>query len=275
MNYPLDIPMVGRGALPELWRGFVDVAPFLHPGDRSVIERSGHGKWLETAPHESFDTIVRSPDLGVGESRFYFSLLPVPYAGDLTRADIFIVLLNPGFGGAFDFYVEYQRPEWRERLLANLRQDVAGLEFPNLFLDPFLCWTGAYQWWERKLRRVAQARASKIGGYRNAIKELSRRVACIEYVPYHSQEFSGAGLLSILPSAQAAENYVRQVLLPEARADRISLIVTRQVANLGFKPGERDGGLVAYDISQSRGAHLGPDTPGGCEILRRLRMGDR
>lgn len=265
-----------RDSLRSFWAPFVDTAPYVHPADLPVIERSRkHREWLKTAGQESFDTIVRRSDLGMGQKRFWFSLLPVPYTGDLARADIFIVLLNPGFGGAFDFHVEYRRAEWRDRLLLNLRQDLSGLEFPNLNLDPELCWTGSYQWWEGKLGKVAAVLADAPGGYRDAMRRLSQRVACIELVPYHSSEFSGHDLLDELPSTGMARRYVREVLLPEAQADRISLIVTRQGEALGFRPGDRDRGLIVYGGGHRRGAHLGPETDGGREILDRIRRHPR
>lgn len=260
-----------RFMLPAFWSGFKDEAPFVHPQDRPVIAKSPHGGWLATAAAENFDTVVQTDSLGVGDDRFYFSLLPVPYAGDLARADIFILLLNPGGGGVFDFHVEYRCPSWRDRVLGNLSQAVHGMEFPNLNLDPEFCWTGGYQWWERKLRAVAMELVPLCGSYRNALRELSRRVACIELVPYHSSSFGGHKLLEVLPSTLQARRYVREVLLPRAQRDELSIIVTRQSKIWGLPAQEGVPSVVHYTGQQARGVHFGPNTTGGREILRRIR----
>ena len=66
---------------------------------------------------------------------FDLSLLPVPYGGDLQVAEIFVLLLNPGFAFA-DYYAETRVPEYRHRLERTLAQDFDGTDFPFLWLDP-------------------------------------------------------------------------------------------------------------------------------------------
>lgn len=257
--------------LSEFWsKCTYERAPFVHPEDELVL-RAHCAQWLDL-PQETFKSYLSSPSFGSDEDRFHFSLLPVPYAGNLRQADIFILLLNPGFIPA-DYYVEYERPEWRHRVLRNLAQDFHGTEFPNLNLDPEYCWTGAYGWWERKLRPVARKIAHERydGNYREALRALSERVASIELVPYHSTRFAGHKLLQSLPSARCARRYVQDVLLPQAEADKISIIVTRQVGEWGLK-GNPQRSIVHYTGGETRAASLGPDTTGGMEILRRFGL---
>lgn len=78
----------------------------------------------------------------------------MPYVGDLHRADIFLLHLSPGFHFT-DYYAEWEVPTFRRRLIRNLRQELDGLEFPFVFLDPEFCWHPGFRWWEEKLRDVA------------------------------------------------------------------------------------------------------------------------
>jgi len=69
--------------------------PFVHPDDRDALETSGPG--VLKLPALDFKRFIRSERFGDFEDRrFHLSLLPMPYVGDLERADIFLLTLNPG-----------------------------------------------------------------------------------------------------------------------------------------------------------------------------------
>lgn len=203
------------------------------------------------------------------DHQFHLSLLPVPYAGDLANADIFVLLLNPGLSFT-DYYGEWQVPEFRKRLKANLHQDFRGVEFPFFYLDPKFCWHSGFGWWERKLRDVATiiARTKYKNRYLDALRDLSRRIAAIELVPYHSRSFRDHRLLDQLPSASQARGHVSAKLLRRAAAGRIALVVTRQSAQWGL-PRKGGRGLITYVGGQTRGASLSSRTKGGRAILAR------
>ncbi len=62
--------------------------PFVHPDDRAVLSQYSESK--PDLPTYDFRRFVLSPRFGAfSDPRLHFSLLPVPYAGDLARADIF------------------------------------------------------------------------------------------------------------------------------------------------------------------------------------------
>ena len=127
--------------------------PFVHPEDIPILGPSASGFLAHRDTH--FRQFLAGPRFGdPDDDRFHFSLLPVPYMGDLQRADIFLLLLNPDFNVA-DYYAEWNVPDFRWRMERNLYQRLKGVKFPFLFLDPELCWHPGYRWWERKLRDVA------------------------------------------------------------------------------------------------------------------------
>jgi len=95
-------------------------------------------------------------------------------------------------------------------------------------------------------------------------------VAQIELVPYHSSAFGGHALIEKLESVRVARRYVHDVLVPAARKGAKTIIVTPQAEAWGVKRGR---GVVIYKGGQTRGASLGPDTPGGKAILRRYERG--
>ncbi len=257
-----------RNDLVDFWKR-CDLAepPFAHPDDWQFLRRQ-NGKHIDADPKD-FDGFVTSPRFGdPSDHRFHLSLLPVPYGGDLARADIVILLLNPGFS-YIDYYAETRVPAFRRRLEKNLAQEFAGVEFPFLWLDPEFCWHSGFIWWEKKLRRLIEkiAEGKFSGRYLYALRDLSSRLAIVELVPYHSLSFQGHALIDCLPSVAQARCYVHDVLLPATKTGVKTVIVTRQKDAWGLK--DRGEHLEIYSGGQTRGASLGPGTPGGGAILKR------
>jgi hypothetical protein len=241
--------------------------PFAHPDDLPIL-RQRYGRLIDVEP-VNFDTFIAGPRFGdFNDHRLHLSLLPVPYEGDLSRAEIVILLLNPGFSYA-DYWAETNRPEFRQRLKDNLRQSFGGVEFPFLGLDPQFCWHGGFVWWEKKLRGVITEIASKRfkGRYFEALRDLSKKLACVELVPYHSPSFSAHALINYLPSVKMVQTFVRKSLVPDANEDKRTLIVTRQAKAWGLPPSTKK--LVIYMGGETRGASLSPNSRGGKAILRR------
>ncbi|MEX0838824.1 MAG: hypothetical protein WD034_04765 [Parvibaculum sp.] len=242
---------------------------FVHPDDEPVLGRGGDKHIHKEAV--DFESYIRSEHFGKRDSRFHTSLLPIPYGGDLSRADIFVLLLNPGFSHA-DYFGEFQMPEFRKRLEKNLAQNFEDEEFPFLWLDPKFSWHSGFVWWEKKLRDVVMmiAEAKYDGSYLDALRDLSRRLALVELVPYHSSHFNGHTLIKSLPSSRAAKRYVADVLMRGVRTGEKTIIVTRQEA--AWDLGEPTENCVIYKGGLTRGASLGPTTPGGAAILRKFNI---
>jgi hypothetical protein len=260
-------------AVPEIvsfWRSCpLSEPPFVHPQDLSTLRH--HSADLLGLPPTNLDQFVTSPRFGNADDRgFHFSLLPAPYMGNLSRADILLLLLNPGLNVA-DYHAEWNVPEFRRRLARNLYQDLDGLEFPFLLLDPEFCWHPGFRWWERKLRNVATilAKTRYPGRYRDALCELSNRIAALELVPYHSSAFNGGKIVDDLPSALCAKGHALTYVQKRASSGLALVVAMRNVSAWGLPD---QPGLVSYPPPLSRGASLGSNTPGGKAILARLGL---
>lgn len=132
----LEPGSAGVPDLVEFWSACdLSSPPFAHPDDRSALDLGADAREQSLIGFEDF---VAGPRFGdYGDQHFHLSLLPVPYAGDLARAEIFLLQLNPGF--SLSDYHELRAPSFKRRLERNLRQELDGEEFPFLFLDPEFC----------------------------------------------------------------------------------------------------------------------------------------
>jgi hypothetical protein len=253
-------------ALIDFWRRCKLVAPpFAHPDDLPFL-RSSKGRHIDEEPRD-FAGFVSGPRFGdFQDTRFHLSLLPSPYAGDLDAAEIVVLLLNPGFSFT-DYYAETRVPECRRRLQRTLAQDLKGVEFPFMWLDPEYCWHSGFVWWERKLREIISriAREKFHNRYLDALRDVSRRLAHLELVPYHSPSFRAHSLIDHLPSAKAARCFVREILAKSGNGHK-TFILTRARARWGLPEGSEN--LVIYEGGLTRGASLGSNSPGGRAILR-------
>ena len=197
------------------------------------------------------------------QGKLDLTLLPAPYGGNLRNADVVILFLNPGLS-IVDHYAEgwhkaYVRAHWRA-----IRQEPSDNIF--LWLNTQFCWHGGFQYWEGKLRRTVEVIASKKyeRSYQEALKSVAQRLAVVQLLPYHSQNFSSHKLITQLPSCDAAKKYARGELAPAAKRKEKTIIVLRRADDWGL---ERSANVAIYDTGH-RAAGLGPDTLGGRAILR-------
>jgi hypothetical protein len=243
--------------------------PFVHPDDDLPI-LGEKAPWSRETDPTDFKSYVSGPRFGDAEDhRLHLSLFPMPYAGDLRNAKVVILLLNPGFNHS-DYWAEFERPEFRARLRTNLRQSFKGVIYPFLFLDPQFCWHPGFRWWERKLRDVIQriAEVRHRGQYRPALEFLSKNLACVELIPYHSDSFRDHLLLKGLPSVKHARTFVHKNLVPAAVAGKRTVIVIRQ--KVGWEVTREYDNLIIYGKRERQGASLGRKSRGGKAILRRF-----
>jgi hypothetical protein len=241
-------------------------SPYVHPEDLPILRQDEAGN--STVMPGDFRSFVHSPLFGYfGDTRFHLSLIPQPFGGRLHTADIIIFLLNPGFSYQ-DYYGEYQVPGFRERLIRVVKRNSDDAEFPFIWLDPEICWHGGFIWWERRLREVIAVIAKKeFGGrYLDALRSLSRRLAHVELVPYHSPSFKAHWLIEKLPSAQAAKAFAKRAAASAFKSEK-TIIVPRQAAQWGIT--ESSSHVVLYEGGLTPGASLGVNTPGGKAILAR------
>jgi len=245
--------------------------PFALDADREVLHSRRSLKAVVT--HCDWQEAHCAPDFcAPGDTRLHLGLLPQPFFGDVRRASIYILLLNPGLGPQ-DYYGEYRIPEYRQALLANLKQQFAGVA-PFLFLDPQFAWHGGFDWWHGRLAKLMMRLASAWRvSFADARARLASVIASIELLPYHSAAFKDGGRwLQNLTSVELARAFVTEFVLPRVRSGDAIAIVTRKVAVWGLP---EQAGVVTYTAAQARAAHLTPDSPGGSAILEHLGVQPR
>jgi hypothetical protein len=257
---------MSRKQFVKFWRKFrAKKPPYVHPLDLDWFEK--HDPTSLQTSKLTFSRYIRSKSFGGNENDFHLALMPVPYEGDLARADIFILLINPGFSH-IDYFAEFSHPtilRFRRRAIA---QKLDNVTYPFYPLDPRLCWTGGFRWWEGKLKNIAKTIAAKKGiSYQNALRLLARRVAAIELIPYRSRRAPGNRKMAELPSRRMALKYVRGELASRASKGEALIIVTRRARDWAVRRGKN---VIVFTGVDARGAHLSPKTRAGKRILAYL-----
>jgi len=253
----------------KFWRKYkLSAPPFIHPNDHTALKPKD-GKLFDFSMPD-VDTLISQKRFGPFDDKLNLSLLPVPYVGDLRNAEIVILSLNPGLDYT-DYWAETKMPAFRKRLEENLHQSLKGADFPFWALDPQFCWHTGFRWWEKKLHEVIIKIANNKFGknYFKALQFLSKRLACVELVPYHSSSFRAHTLTKYLPSVKQAIDFARNSLAHDAEAGRRTVIVTRQTTEWGIRGTKSTDDLVIYGKQHARGASLSPKSDGGKAILRR------
>jgi hypothetical protein len=244
------------------WRQFdTRHRPYVLPGDDRVLRDTDCFRCASWAAY------CANPNFGAVESgHFHVDLLPVPFAGRLDRASVFVLLLNPGFG-PHDYFAESKVRAFREMRIANLRQSAAA-RFD--YLSPDFSWHGGFRYWHGRLSplisKLAEANRISYGAARQFVQS---RFASIELVPYHSKHFSfPTRLVPHLKSVQLVKAYVHDVVVPRARG-RDALVVATRSASLWQLP--KLPNIVSYVGAETRSAHLSLKSRGGQAIVRFLQ----
>jgi hypothetical protein len=252
----------------DAWAQFQpELPPFVLDDDRAQLPTNPASG--SCVVHKDWDSAIRATDFCVpGDTRLHLGLLPIPFVGDLRRAKIYILLLNPGLG-PHDYYGESEVPAYRNALLRNLKQSFRGRTIPFLFLDPQFAWHGGFGWWHGKLSAVIDHLSSH---WRTAFSEARSRLgqvlAAIELFPYHSASFKDSGQwLTSLPSVKLAQAFVKEIVVDRVKSGDAIAIVTRRVNDWDLP---NIPGVVTYTPAQARAAHLTPESPGGRAIIRHL-----
>ena len=247
------------------WQGFSPSRfPRLLPEDKHLANQPGRA-----LTYHSYEEFITAPDFGNKAcTQFHLGLLPQPFVGNLSKASIFILMLNPGFSVG-DYYALHHSPAYKAAIKRNLSQQNGADDFPFFFLDPQFAWTSGGQWWQARLHSIA-AELMQLNGItlQRALKHISQHVACLEMFPYHSRSFSP--LKFELESTKLVCQYVKEVLVPRTWQGDALLIATRQAAAWPL-PQPTNCNIIAYNAGQARGAHLTMNTAGGQAILERLQ----
>jgi hypothetical protein len=247
----------------EAWRAFTPTqGPFVLAEDRPLLDEPGL-----TCRCGSWRGYVADPDFGAArDPTLHLDLLPMPFVGNLATASVFLLMLNPGLAPS-DYFGEYQVPEYRAALQANLRQE---RDSSFVFLEPRYSWHGGFAYWHGKLHGLIAALAQRGGvSYGAARRLLQSHLAVLQLAPYHSPSFALPDrLLGALRSVALARAFAVEELLPRARAGDCLVVVCRKAKAWGL-PQMRN--IVVYGSSEARAAHLGPASRGGVAILEFLQ----
>ncbi len=125
-------------------------------------------------------------------------VLPDAYLGNLEKAKVVFLLLNPGFQER-DINICVPGSQYFDQNKLSLQQKskppfyVLG----NKFKD-----SGGYEWWTKKLKSIINAGIS--------IETLSEKIVCIQYFPYHSEKYKHYA--KTLPSQEYSFGLVRKAI---------------------------------------------------------------
>ena len=249
-------------------------APFVLESDRADLSPAISAGIAVTI--RNWPDAYQAPDFcKPGDHRLHLGLLPQPFLGDLRRASIYVLLLNPGLSPR-DYYGEDRVGEYRKALVANLRQEFKRGSLPFLFLDPQYSWHSGFSWWHGKLAGVISCLSDVWAvSFAEARAWLARELASIELVPYHSPSFRDSGdWVKKLRSVALARALVHNVVVPRVRRGEAIVIVTRRARDWNMREGDfskrESSKIVIYNEQEARAAHLSPKSRGGKAILRHL-----
>lgn len=177
--------------------------------DREVLKRRQRDE-LDVC-YASWQDFLSDPSSFQDGNQLLLNRFPMPYAGDLSKASIFILTLNPGHELA-DYYFEFEDDIYRQALVNNLKQENLDPKFPFFPLNPRFCKTGAYAYWFTKLRGIiTRLIVRRKMTFDEAHSKLAREIAVIELVPYASVDSGPLGNLhDNLPSSRLAKEFVKR-----------------------------------------------------------------
>ncbi len=249
----------------QLWRKCpLNVPPFILPEDRTEIQNQTLKTYQSLEEHVSCSTFGQRNDTSL-----HVGLLPIPYVGNLQKASIFILMLNPGLSPG-DYFAEHTCEQFREAQLRNLLQKNGNDDFPFFGLDPRFAWHPGFEYWQGKFDNIAQALVEeKNFTYVEALKCLAQNIACLELMPYHSKSFGAGSLLKRLPSTKFMYDYVHDILVPKAKRNQTTIIATRSVRNWNLP---KHKNIIVYESGEARSAHLTLKSRGGKAIARHLGL---
>lgn len=238
--------------------------PYMFPDDKKHLFG-----FRKTKTYYSFDEYVSSPEFGMSDINLHLGLIPMPFAGNLEKATVFVLMLNPGLS-AGDYFAEQKEPEFRNAHIRSLRQENENDDYPFIFLNPEFAWHPGFGYWQKKFHNIVDEIRRRSGTtYQQAMSKFSKNLACLELIPYHSKSFGTGSLLNKLPSVKVMRNYVQDVLIPKAKDDKVIIIATRQV-KMWQLPEHKN--IVAYEGGETRSAHLTLTSKGGKAIAKHLEL---
>lgn len=158
------------------WLKLPDTPPYVLPEDAAVF---AHPKFKDEG--------------------YNFDAFPDPYVGNLDRAAVVFLSLNPGLTDD-DIHVTPHKPFFIRESHKNLAHQS---DLPFLYLMEEMSDTHGYRWWHDLLDKSVREEPLDYA-------TIAERIMIIEYMPYHSKTYHPNKLL--LPSQQYSFSLVRRAI---------------------------------------------------------------
>ena len=223
--------------------------PFFLLEDKAILSNSFLHKF------RNYKNFVNNPDFWTEQrDKLHTGLIPMPYSGDIKKAKIYVLALNPGFSPQ-DYYAETYDDELKRERIRELRQEKLDKDYPFHHLNPTYSWSSGWRYWHSRFDSIVkQLSEQKNMHYVRALKLFSRNVACLELVPYHSKNFYlPSKVVTSLQSVKLMKRFVQGYVWPRAKRGRAIIIVTRRVRLWDIPSHEN---VIQYSSGQARSAYF-------------------
>lgn len=230
----------------------------IFPGDELILEKQYSVNYTTSQEYIKSSSFNDPMD-----NKFHIGLSPLPFLGNLSRASVFILTLNPGLHIS-DYFTE-NNPVFQKCLEDNFNQVLE--KYPLFFLNPELGFHAGYDYWNKQIKSLREALCERLNLSREIIQKfLAKEIAVLELIPYHAQgnPNRNKSILS-LPSVKAVTNYARTVLQPKALKEEILILNFRAVKEWGLEKGEH----ILKDFNP-RNPSLNPKNTHGKRLLEFL-----
>lgn len=222
--------MTKSDELIKMWSTAVEreQGPYFVAQDKTDAPKLFEGAITESAEgwrqHESYFSMRDAH-----QAKLHLNLIPEPYAGDIRRAPVVVLLKNPGFSD--HCYWEHTQGDYRRAMFANIRQEFPADRSPFFSFWPEFSHMGNYRYLRGLFGPAVRSMVGKNGEGRSTqqvIDALGRTICVVQMTGYTS---AASPDCSKLASAELARAWLREEVLPRvgAASQGRSLLVMRAV----------------------------------------------
>jgi len=207
-------------------------APFILSGDDAILKYSHIFRNYK-------DFVKNRPDFWEKKTqKFHLGLIPIPFLGNIKKAKVYVLSLNPGLTPV-DYYAETYDNKIKKERKRELRQQKFNTDYPFHFLNPEYSWSSRY--WHSRFSKIVEELSGQLSSrqkiaYIRALKRVSQRITCLELVPYHSKSFHlSRKVIEELQSVKLMRAFVNQYVYRKAVKGDAIIVVMRGDKHWGVK----------------------------------------
>jgi hypothetical protein len=235
------------------WKSFnANTFPYILEADHEFFESDRSGRIID--PSRTLQQHIRwTRSHNTGKSTMHLGLLPTPFLGNLKKAKIFILMLNPGFK-ELSYLVQHNYRYRSEKLRTLLQSNERDL-YPFTPLNPRNALMPGSRYWNGKFNDLVVYLASERRmSLESALQRIAKRVAVLQLIPYHSAS-TPKSLKKLIRSLQSARDALAFAhgLVRRAKQGEILIIVTRQEKSWGIT---RSKNVIIYRGAECRSASV-------------------